>query len=147
MHGILFDVTEMVDAIKESIRIEKANDRVQFMGGNYLSDDIGSHYDIVMAFGTLNFVKHALVPLMEKVYAALNEGGIMICVGDGIHNEGTSPKDILSGWLVSGLQGMDYRMPRGMIADAALKAGFRNVQTLANITTYMGNMDIDILRK
>lgn len=36
---------------------QKAEDRVQFMAGNYLTDDIGSHYDIVLAIGTLNFAK------------------------------------------------------------------------------------------
>ncbi len=147
MQGVLFDVPDMGDAVRESIRQRKAEDRVRFMGGNYLTDDIGSGYDIVLAIGTLNFAKHALVPLMEKVRAALNDGGVMVCVGDGVRGDGIGPKDILAGWLVSGLQGMDYRMPRGMIADAALEAGFRNVRTLAGIPTYMGNMDIDILRK
>jgi len=84
---------------------------------------------------------------MEKMRAAMNEGGVMICVGDGIHHDGTRPKDMLAGWLVYGLRGMDYRIPRSLIADAALKAGFSSVQTLANIATYMGNLDIDILRK
>lgn len=147
MHGILFDVPDMGDAIKESIRMQKAEERVQFMSGNYLTDNIGSDYDIVLAIGTLNFAKSSLVPLMEKVHTALNEGGVMICVGDGVHQNDTCPKDILARWLVSGLQGMDYRMYRGMIANAALRAGFRNVRTLANIATYMGTMDIEILRK
>lgn len=147
MRGILYDVPDMEDAVRDSIRIQKAEDRVQFMAGNYLTDDIGSHYDMVMAVGTLNFAKQNLVPLMEKIRAAMNEGGVMICAGDGIHRDGTRPKDMLAGWLVYGLRGMDYRMPRGMIADAALTAGFRNVQTIANIATYMGNLDIDILRK
>jgi predicted O-methyltransferase YrrM len=147
MHAILYDVPDMGDAVGESIRMQKAAERVQFMGGNYLTDNIGSDYDIVLAIGTLNFAKSSLVPLMEKVHAALNEGGVMICVGDGVHKDGTSPKDVLAGWLVSGLQGADYRMHQGMIANAALKAGFRNVRTLANIASYMGTIDIEILRK
>jgi len=147
MHGVLYDVPDMGDAVKESIRMQKAEERVQFMGGNYLTDTIGSDYDIVLAIGTLNFAKSSLVPLMEKVHAALNEGGVMICVGDGVHKDGTSPKDALAGWLVSGLQGADYRMHRGMIANAALGAGFRNVRTLTNIASYTGTMDIEILRK
>lgn len=147
MFGILYDVPDMKEAVQESIRMQKAEDRVQFMAGNFLTDDIGSHYDIVLAIGTLNFAKSSLVPLMKKVRAAMNEGGVMLCVGDGIHRDGTRPKDMLAGWLVYGLRGMDYRMPRGMIAEAALNAGFRNVQTFANIATYMGNLDIDILRK
>ena len=147
MHGVLYDVPDLGDAVKESIRVQKAEERVQFMGGNYLTDTIGSGYDIVLAIGTLNFAKSSLVPLMKKVHAALNEGGVMVCVSDGVHRDGTSPKDIVAGWLVSGLQGVDYRMHRGMIADAALKAGFRNVRTLADIATYMGTMDIEVLRK
>jgi hypothetical protein len=147
MHGILYDVPDMGDAVKESIRMQKAEARVQFMGGNYLTDNLGSDYDIMLAIGTLNFAKSSLVPLMEKVHASLNEGGVMICVGDGVHKDGTSPKDVLAGWLVSGLQGADYRMHQGMIANAALKAGFRNVRTLANIASYMGTIDIEILRK
>jgi predicted O-methyltransferase YrrM len=147
MYCILYDVPDMGDAVKESIHMQKAEERVQFMGGNYLTDNIGSDYDIVLAIGTLNFAKSSLVPLMEKVHAALNEGGVMICVGDGVHKDGTSPKDVLAGWLVSSLEGADYRMHRGMIANAALRAGFRNVRTLANIASYMGTIDIEILRK
>lgn len=147
MNGVLYDVPDMGDAVRDSIHLQKAEDRVQFMGGNYLIDDIGSHYDIVLAVGTLNFAKSSLIPLMKKIRSAMNEGGVMLCAGDGIHREGTRPRDMLAGWLVYGLRGMDYRMPRGMIADAALKAGFSNVQTIANIATYMGNLDIDILRR
>ena len=147
MQGILYDMPDMGDAVKENIRMQKAEERLQFMGGNYLTDTIGSGYDIALAIGTLNFAKSSLVPLMEKVHAALNEGGVMVCVGDGVHKDGTSPKDVLAGWLVSGLQGADYRMHRGMIAHAALGAGFRNVRTLASIASYMGTMDIEILRK
>jgi hypothetical protein len=146
MRGVLFDVPAMEGAIRDSIRAQEVEDRVRFMGGDFLADDIGSGYDIVLVVGTLNFAKQALVPLMEKVRGALNEGGVVLCVGDGIHSEGTRPKDMLATWLASGLRGMDYRMPRGMVADAALKAGFRNVRTLAGVATSMGQMDIDILR-
>lgn len=52
---------------------------------------------------------------MERIYAALNEGGVMICLGDGVYNEGTKPEEIVTGWPVSGLQGMDYRMQRGLM--------------------------------
>jgi len=147
MQGILFDMPQMENAVRSNIHMQKAEERVRFMGGNYLADDIGTGYDIVLAIGTLNFAKHALVPLMKKVHTALNEGGVLVCVGDGVCNEGTGPRDSLAGWLVSGMQGMDYRMPRGVIADAGLAAGFRHVQTMAGIATYMGHMDIDILRR
>ncbi len=147
MYGTLYDVPDMRDAVNESIRMQNAETRVQFMGGDYLKDNIGSGYDLVLAIGTLNFAKSSLDPIMKKMHAALNEGGVMLCVGDGVHQDGTRPKDVLAGWLVSGLQGVDYRMPRGLIADAALRAGFRNVHTLASVATYMGTMDIEILRK
>ena len=147
MTGILYDVPAMGEAVWESIRLQNAKDRVQFMAGNYLTDDIGAGYDIVLAVGTLNFAKPNLVPLMKKIHNALNEGGIVVCISDGVYDEGTKPKEILAGWLVSGLQGMDYRMPRGLIADAAQKAGFRSIQSHVDVATYMGTMDIDILHK
>ena len=46
-------------------------ERVNAMGGDYLSSDIGSDYDIILAFATLNFAKHAMPDMLKKLYKAL----------------------------------------------------------------------------
>jgi len=41
------------------------------MTGDYMTDDIGDGYDLIIAVGTLNFAKHAIDSVMEKLYSAL----------------------------------------------------------------------------
>ena len=103
-------------------------------------------YDIILAFATLNFAKHAMETIMCKLYAALNPASVLMTSGDGIYADGTFPVDMLAGWLPYTLKGMDFRMPSGLIAEAALTAGFRMARTMT-LPTYSGVTEINILKK
>lgn len=146
MKGVIYDIPTMESAIRESICMSGTDDRVSALIGNYLTDDIGSGYDMILAAATLNFAKDAINALMKKLYAVMNPGGVLACVGDGIHKDGTAPKDVLTGWLPYALRGRNYGMPRGLLSQAALNAGFRSVhtQTMPMLT---GITDIEIIRK
>lgn len=146
MKGVIYDTPIMESAISESICMSGTDDRVSALIGNYLTDEIGSGYDMILAAATLNFAKDAINAFMKKLYTAMNPGGVLVCVGDGIHKEGTAPKDVLAGWLPYALRGRNYGMPRGLLSQAALNAGFRSVhtQTMPMLT---GITDIEIIRK
>ena len=143
---VLFDTPAMNKGIKESVEQSGIKERLEVMTGDYMADDIGEGYDLIIAVGTLNFAKHAMDIVMEKLYSALNKGGVLVTSGDGIHTEGTLPIDMVSSWLTYAMQGMNFGMPINAIPDAAQKAGFRSIHTFA-IPSYSGTASINVIRK
>ena len=75
--GILYDRPAMEPAIRESIRLTGLEGRAVPMTGDYLADDIGEGYDLIMAIATLSFVEQELASLMKKLYKAMNPGGVL----------------------------------------------------------------------
>ena len=69
MYGILYDRPAMEPAIRESIRLTGLNERATPMTGDYLTDDIGDGYDLILAIATLSFVEHELAGLDELAFA------------------------------------------------------------------------------
>ena len=143
---VVYDTPAMEPGIRESIELSGLQKRVTAIGGDYLSGDIGSEYDIIIAFATLNFAKHAMEDVMRKLRAVLNPNGVLITFGDSIHSSNTLPADMLAGWLPYTLKGMDFRMPGGLVSESALAAGFRNVCT-TTVPAYSGSTEINIIRK
>lgn len=143
---VLFDTPAMEPGMRESIGECDLEDRAVAVGGDYLTGDIGSGYDIIMAFATLNFAKPVMEDVLRKLHAALRPGGVLIATGDGIHPDGTQPAEMVVGWLAYTMKGMDFRLHSGMIAECALAAGFRNVHT-SMVPTCSGPAEINIARK
>ena len=143
--AVLFDTPAMGGGIAESIKQSGIEERLKAMTGDYMIDDIGEDYDLIIAIGTLNFAKHAMDTIMERLYLALNKGGVLVASGDGIHSEGTMPIDMVSSWLTYAMQGMNLGMPIGLIPDAAKKAGFCSVDSFT-VPSYSGTANINIIR-
>ncbi|CCK82342.1 methyltransferase [Desulfobacula toluolica] len=146
LKGVVLDLPPVAALTREFIRKYEALDRVSAMEGDYTTDYLGNSYDLIFAAGTLNFAKIHIDKIFKKVYEALNPGGIFISQHDGISHERTRPGDLVCDFLFSELSGMDLIFPKGMIAEAMIKCGFRSVQTLT-IKTNFGDMDIDIAKK
>lgn len=142
----LFDTPQMAAGMEETIAANNMADRVTAMAGDYLTNDIGSGYDIILAFATLNFAKPAMNEIMGKLYEALNDGGVLLIAGDSIDADGTSPVVMVAGWLPYTLKGMDFRMPSGLIPDTALAQDFRSVRTVT-FPAYSGTTELNIIRK
>lgn len=143
---VLFDTPAMEAGIRESIRLSGLDGRAAAMGGDYLGGDIGGGYDIIIALATLNFAKPVLGDVMKKPHTALNPGGVLLASGDGIHADGTQPPEMVVGWLAYTMKGMDFRLPGGMVPEAALAAGFKNVHTTMTHTC-SGMTEINVIRK
>jgi len=146
LSAVLFDTPAMGKGIEESIKQSGIEERLRAMAGDYMSDDIGEGYDLIIAVGTLNFAKHAMDTVMEKLYSALNKGGILVTSGDGIYSEGTMPIDMVSSWLTYAMQGMNFGMPINLIPDAAERAGFRSIRSFT-VPSYSGTANINVIRK
>ena len=114
--------------------------------GDYMTEPIGSGYDLVFASATLNFHKDRLGELFARIYNALNPGGIFITHQDGIYAERTKPVNHIIGMLSAELCGMDLAMPKDLIGDLMIETGFKRVRSFS-VNSYIGEMDIDIGRK
>jgi len=146
MKGVVFDLPEVGKTAFDLIRENELEGRMKVMTGDYMQDSIGSGYDFVLAVGTLNFAKHDLDGIIKKIYHALNPGGVLLSISDGMTHQDTRPKEMTASWLPSLLRGLDFRMRQGQVSEAALQNGFCSVykQTINMLT---GPMDVDVIRK
>lgn len=146
MQGVVFDRRPVVDVAQRFIRDYGLEDRMTVLAGDYNTDPIGDGYDLIWASSTLNFAQHNLDPVMEKIHAALNPGGVFINLSEGLTDEGTKPDFFVlctMGWAMSNsLRAFD----QGEIAEAMRCAGFSHVRS-RTLQTGWGQMDLDIARK
>ncbi len=73
-----FDLPPVVEVARQFVSRFQAGDRVTLRKGNFLTDEIGSGYDIVFASDALYRPPDQLEPLLGKIRAALNPGGAFI---------------------------------------------------------------------
>ena len=146
LRGVVFDKPAVVKVTQEIIAEYGMKERVTVMGGDYATDPIGSGYDLIYAKATLSFFKDNLNPLFEKIYKALNPGGVFVSVHDGLTDEGTKPEDMVISWLSTSLSSCDFSLSREVIPNAMLNAGFKTVQTKP-FPFPLGVMDMVIGRK
>ncbi len=144
--GLLFDMPPLCPLIDESIRQEGLSDRARSMGGNFLTDDLGTDYDLILAVSVMLFAKRDLPSFLKKLYDALAPGGVVLCIGEGIREDGCAPWDMVMGFLSYRFQGMDLAVRAGEIEAAAKAAGFREAETETELLC-SGTQDIIILRK
>ncbi len=146
MKGVVFDQPEVIKVSQAFIKEYEMEDRMEVMGGNYCTDSIGANYDLVLAKATLNFAKDNIDPIIEKIYAALNPGGVCVVVTDGLTDEETKPELMVLGWLPMAMAGYDMAFEQGFVADSMLRAGFKSVRgTVLDLP--MGPMDMEVARK
>ena len=144
--GILYDRPAMEPAIRESIRLTGLEGRAAPMTGDYLTDDIGKGYDLILAIATLSFVEQELAALMGRLCEAMNPGGVLLCYSEGIERDCSGPWDMILGWLPYNMQGYNLGIKKNEIAEAAMAAGFRSAEKRTGIYS-TGNVDVDIFRK
>ena len=83
---------------------------------------------------------------MQKIYSALNPGGVFASLQDGLMGERTKPGEIVLGIISHALMGWDILFDQGFIADSMLRAGFQSVRS-CTVVTPGGPKDLDIGRK
>lgn len=146
MKGVVFDQPAVVDVTKGFIAEYGLSDRMTTMGGDYLNDPLDSGYDLILASCTLNFARDCMDKMVEKIYNALNPGGIFVSLHDGMHEEGTKPAIHVLNMMPSALSGYNCSLSKGFISNAMLDAGFRSVRS-QTINLDVGPFDMDIARK
>ena len=146
MNGVLFDLPVVARCAKKCVTEYNVSDRLTVISGDYLIDSIGEGYDLVLASMTLNYALGSFDILMNKIYTALNPGGVFVTISEGIQEKGTKPEDMVISMLLPELLGENMIIAEDFIANALLKAGFSSVRT-KSIPTPVGDFSCDIGRK
>ncbi|MEW6702433.1 MAG: methyltransferase [Bacteroidota bacterium] len=94
INAVLFDLPDVIPITKKYIEAEKSSGKIELCGGNYLTDDFGSGYDLIFLSAIVHinsFDENKM--LIKKCYNALNSCG-QIVIKDWVMNEDrTEPPD------------------------------------------------------
>ena len=121
---VLMDQSAVCKVAEEVVVEYGMENRIIVMAGDYMRDDFGGEYDLIMANFTLNFYRDRLGEIMKKVLEALRPGGIFMVTSDGLNKDKTAPAGSVISWLPTMLQGNDMSFETGQISRAMLAAGF-----------------------
>lgn len=144
--GVLFDRPDMKSLIEETIRRCNMQDSVSIKTGDFINDDIGSGYDLIICSSIMLFVIAGGANFFAKLKKVLNPGGVAVCLNEGIEPDYSGPWDMILGYMAFNLQGMPIGVIKGQIADAAKSGGFHSVEN-HTVLLSTGTHDINILRK
>jgi len=101
----VFDIPPVLEITKEFISRYKMEGRVGLMGGDYMKDDFGAGYDIILASHSLYNPKKVLSPTLKKIYDALNDDGSVILNHWTVNSDGAGHQIIVLWdlwlWLMS----------------------------------------------
>lgn len=126
--GVLLDQIPS-QIIQASVDAAGLRERVKVVQGNFLTDDLGGGYDLILAVSIMLFAKGGMEPLMKKFFDALNPGGVLLVVSEGIAEDLSGPWDMMTGYLPYFLNGMDLAVRAGEVEAAARAAGFTKIES------------------
>ncbi len=92
LRAIIFDTPETEPIALEFMNSSSAKSRIQFMGGNFMTDDFGDGFDVAL----LSSILHIYGPddnekLLRRIYQSLNDGGKIIIRDFFLNNKKTGP--------------------------------------------------------
>ncbi|MCK4680747.1 class I SAM-dependent methyltransferase [bacterium] len=144
--GVIFDRPEVANVARDVIKEHHMEDRIDVLAGDYNQDPIGEGYDLVWASASLNFAKHDIDSVTRKIHDALNPGGVLVSLHDGLTHGSTKPEEMVLAWMGWAMTGMDMAFEQGDIAASMLRVGFESVGG-RTLDAPMGPMDLEIGRK
>ncbi len=124
--GVVFEEDSVATVAKDFIKKEAMSERIKVQSGNFITDDIGSEYDLIIASGILNFAKKYLDEFIYKLSLSLNKGGYLYSVFKIAGEDYTEPEGLILKWLSSYLQGQDFLLNGDALYRTFKKHGFNN---------------------
>lgn len=146
INATLFDMPMMENLIKESVYENELINRTKIKLGDYMNDDIGANYDLVIAVNTLNFAKNNMKLIIEKIYNSLNDDGVFVAILDEVKSDFSNPKEIVVSWLPYAFNGIDMYLVEDYVKDIALDVGFKEFKVEKRVLA-SGPMSINIFKK
>ncbi len=146
MIGVVYDMPAVIEVTKGIISSFGMENRMSVMGGDYTTDSIGDGYDLVYTKWTLNFAGPMLNQVIKKAYNALNDGGVLVAIHEGLTNEETQPEGIVISWLQTALTSPASSLAKHVVPDAVTNAGFVDIE-IFTLDFPMGEVDMIVGRK
>ncbi len=143
--GVLFDLPPMRGLIEESLRISGMGERISVKSGDFLQDDVGRDYDLILCSSIMYSGIAGKTAFFKKLKESLNPGGVVLCINEGIEADYSAPWDMVMGYMAFNLQGMPMGVIKGQIAEAAKNAGFHSIENRSLLLS-TGRQDVNILR-
>ena len=143
--GTLFDQPSMKNLIEETVKLSGMQDRISVKTGDFLKDDIGDGYDLILCSSIMLFAIVDGANFFAKLKKSLNPGGIVVCINEGIEPDYSGPWDMVLGYMAFNLQRFPMGVIKGQVSDAAKAAGFNSIENHTLLLS-TGTHDINVLR-
>ncbi|MCM2566045.1 class I SAM-dependent methyltransferase [Janthinobacterium kumbetense] len=145
LHGGVFDWPETVAVAAANIAHAQLSDRLETVGGDLASDDIGSGYDLIWCSSVLHFVPD-MAAALRKIHAALTPGGIFVCVQAEIAPAAGDAARVLPYYLPMRMLGRTVTQ-QGELAQLLRDTGWRQVEQYSASDFPMAPVQVLIARK
>ena len=122
--GLIIEKGEVAKIAEKNVIENKLSKRMKVIQGNFLTDNIGSGYDLILASGILAFCGSYLQSTIEKIHKSLNTGGHIIVMTPQLNENGVQPKDIVMCWLSGRINGVEPILKGHIIHNEFISAGF-----------------------
>lgn len=134
-HGVIFEHPGVTEIPKKLVSDEGLSGKVTILEGDFIKDDFGQGYDLIIAAGILDFTKGRLKNLLKRIYGALTIEGLLYVVTHQVEKEYISPPETILGWLSSHLDGLDILLTEDVIEGTLKNQGFlRKTESMAGGT-------------
>lgn len=145
LQGTVFDWPETVVVANANIAHAGLSARLDTLGGDLASDEIGGGYDLVWCSSVLHFVPD-LPASLRKIHAALKPGGVLVCVQAEIAATPDDAARVLPYYL--GMRMLGRHVTRQGELAAQLQAdGWRHVEQYQASDFPMAPVQVIIARK
>lgn len=124
VQAVVYDQAAVIPVAQAGIAEHQLQQQIKTQTGNFVTDDFGKGYDLVIASGILDFCGEP-DEMLARIYAAMNPGGYLYTVTHQINDAFTEPSQAIIGFLAARLDGLDILKTNTEIARAIEKAGFR----------------------
>lgn len=111
----VFDKESILQVSLEIARKKRVENRLQVRAGDFLQDDIGQGYDLIIASGIMDFAVERLPEFIEKLHNALTGGGYLYLVTCGFNKTLTRPQQAVLNWLPRRLKGINRVVTQAQI--------------------------------
>ncbi|MDO8067733.1 MULTISPECIES: class I SAM-dependent methyltransferase [unclassified Janthinobacterium] len=145
LHGGVFDWPETVAVAAANIAHAQLSDRLETVGGDLASDDIGSGYDLIWCSSVLHFVPD-MAAALRKIHAALTPGGVFVCVQAEIAPAAGDAARVLPYYLPMRMLGRTVTQ-QGELAQLLRDTGWRQVEQYSASDFPMAPVQVLIARK
>ncbi|MDO5717719.1 MAG: methyltransferase [Tissierellia bacterium] len=122
--GVVFEEKSVAELAKDFIESENLSSEIKVISGDFLSDEIGGDYDLIIASGIFHFAKAVLSDFLLKIKSSLRDEGYLLSATKTVSSDYQNPKGLVTRWLSGYINGLDALLTTEELDDALKLSGF-----------------------